>query len=779
MVKNIYEIIFNRHKSLANPCYVNVFAGDDRKKQPKIYSSYVNLHEKSYDFLKNEIETYNTGSYGIFMNFNLLEKPHRNHENISKILFVFIDLDDAKEEHNDLIKVNLESKGIKYCYNAKSGHGYHFLVPVLLDPNKKKEIKGFLTYLKNNVCDKVDIATHTNERLLRCPESLHNKDEESKQLITLELNDLSQEQIEENNILVLKYQEDDTKINTNNKYLSTLVKQDIFFSTILENKVYWSQYYKYLDESKDRNNNFIKNLGFFLNCYPQFKQDIELFLNGWEKSRFLAVLGWAKKGQENNFSVNYYELLKWSNDNKIEDFITLLKEQTKIDVLDEYEVYYLEDEKKESCYLLYYPQKDYYVQKSINELLINLHYDLKDRGLDLEKIWHLDKLDKWEEKSHGEKQKIILNTIFCKLDKENRVKKVYNIGYEPTDNKFIHYENKVYFNTYKKTSLWDYYKKQDNYNFPKIKELLLNLCNNSEEYYLYFCKWLAWQVKNPDIKLPTAIILQGKQGSGKGTLKDLILDNLFGSNCQEINQTHLESSFNEYLLGKQIIVANEVMHNENRQTLPNILKNIITDKTITISRKFKKEIVGRNYTHWIFCTNSDNPIKIDEDDRRYSVFYSQKLRKGLGKELRENLDYELKEFICYLKDLEVVFEEVSEPIMTDAKAEIIDLNKDSVEKFAEFLKQFRDFEEAFISVYGNPSIYYVNNNFGDGEEYILTDKIYLLYEKYCEIYKERGIFMKQNFSKRLSNKGVKPLAKWNEGRTLKMYLLKDLKILLG
>jgi hypothetical protein len=188
--------------------------------------------------------------------------------------------------------------------------------------------------------------------------------------------------------------------------------------------------------------------------------------------------------------------------------------------------------------------------------------------------------------------------------------------------------------------------------------------------------------------------------------------------------------------------------------------------------------VGINYTHWIFCTNSDNPIKIEEDDRRYSVFYSEKLRKGLAKDIRENIESEIKDFICYLKELEVSFDDVSEPIMTEAKEEIIELNKDSVQKFQEFMQQFNDLNEAFMSIYGHNQEYHINDSFGDGEQYILTEKIYLLYEKWCEKHKERGIYAKQNFGKRLGNKNIKSVSKRIDKRVFKMYSLSDLNKLM-
>ena len=66
---------------------------------------------------------------------------------------MFLDLDDAQEEHNELIKTHLDKIGITYNYNAISGHGYHFLIPVELSPDNQIKVKAFLQYLKSNVCD--------------------------------------------------------------------------------------------------------------------------------------------------------------------------------------------------------------------------------------------------------------------------------------------------------------------------------------------------------------------------------------------------------------------------------------------------------------------------------------------------------------------------------------------------------------------------------------------------------------------------------------------------
>jgi hypothetical protein len=775
---NIYEEIISRMKASCNPCYLNIFGADDQKKKKHVSNDYFNLHSCDISEILAKIKSKNIDTFGVFMNFNALNKDRRINENVNEILYIFIDLDHAEYAHNTLIKQNLKAKNIKYSYNAQSGGGYHFLIPVSMQNIDKSIVKGFLEYFKLNVCDKVDVATHTNERLIRCPESIHNKIEGKPfPLQTLEYIQLSDMDIEKNTEIIKKYQEINIKGEREEKYLININRVDTFFSTILYRRNDWNLYINYLKNSKNRNDNFIKNLGFYLATCSEHYVIAEDFLKLFEPARITHVKGWIKKAENNNLKVNYYELLKWSKENKLDDFISLLEEQLNHKFLDDYEFYYLEDEKSDSNILLYYPEKNYYVQKSMQEVLINIYYNCKESGIDLVSELNLIELNpKWNEFSFKRQLTCIIDQMKRIIEQENRVRLVFNINYKPTNEKIIYEENtkKKYFNIYNKTNLWDFYKKSNNYNFPNIKELIMNLCGEDEKSYTWFLKWLSYIIKNPTEKLPTAVILQGKQGSGKGTLRNLIFDKIFGNNCIEINQTHLESSFNDYLLGKQIIFANEVMHNDNRQTLPNILKNYVTDPELTINIKFKKPISSKNYTHWIFCTNSDNPIKIEEDDRRYSVFYSQKLRKGLGKSLRENLDYEMQDFISFLKDLDVKFEEVEEPIYTKAKEDIIDLNRDSISMFQEYISQFNNIYDCYVSLYNDAITIHITDE-QTAEDYVLTDVFYSIYQKYCENFREKGVFKKQTFSKKLSMYGIISHVKNFNENSKRCYSLQDIK----
>lgn len=799
-MNNALNQIINRHKSLGGESYIEVIAFDDLKQNKKVEQEFYEINKTDISTIEEKIKEFNKGTYGVYINVNPITMKLRNKDTVKKYVYCFIDLDDATLDHGKIVETFLLNNKFTYDYLGQSGSGFHFLIPILLENKDQPKIKGFLQYLKNNVCDKVDISTNDPSRIFRAPLSIHNK-KEPFNLKTLNLYESTKDEIKKNTSNLSLFQEDNKKAILDIKYLSSIDREDIFFSELLNNTENWKDIFEMLNEHDKKpnlgigsNQIFNKNLAIFISKNDCYLEKAILFMKSWNNAyvtyeRFKYFYDKVRNGtlrKENNVdfenNVNYYELSKWATDYNLVLFKVGLLKQLQTSFLDEMEFYYLEDEKSEFQYLIYYSTKNYFIQKPQLGVLDIIYYEAKEKGIDLIKEWKINtKNEKGQELSHINLIKRIRNTILTKLDKENRIRKIFNINYAPIEDKFLYYDNKTYFNIYVKTNYWDYYIERQEYFFPKIKDLIMNLCGNDENNYIWFNMWLAWQIRNPTFKLPTAVIFQGQQGTGKGVFKTHILDNLFGSNVQEINQTHLESSFNEYLMGKQIIIANEVIHNENKALLPNVLKNLVTDPEITISRKFKKEITGKNYTHWIFCTNNDNPLKIDEDDRRYSVFYSTKLMGSednankFVKQLQSNLDAELKEYISYLKSIEIIESQIRKPIMTEAKAEIIELNKDSINRFIDYFNQFPNLETMATTLNNNKFIYNEKENMGI--KYINTDLIYLIYEAYCDKFKERGIFNKQTFGKKLSNKKIKSESLYfkESNGSLRVYNLNDLQ----
>lgn len=153
-------------------------------------------------------------------------------------------------------------------------------------------------------------------------------------------------------------------------------------------------------------------------------------------------------------------------------------------------------------------------------------------------------------------------------------------------------------------------------------ELVQELCGGDDEHAMYFHKFIGQIFQDPSHKVPTCIILKGKQGVGKNIVLDAIGNML--------NKTHYITSskptdfFGEHAEGyyrKLLVNLNEA---EGRDTFDfeGKIKSFISEDTITINPKNVRPTQISNHARTIITTNKPNPIPIDvrSKDRRYVVF---------------------------------------------------------------------------------------------------------------------------------------------------------------
>lgn len=413
-----------------------------------------------------------------------------------------------------------------------------------------------------------------------------------------------------------------------------------------------------------------------------------------------------------------------------------------------FKIYRLRENRVDSEFLLYSEKKrtwSVYSEKRLYSILI---VELRDLGVDVYDFAR-DKI-KMELTS-----KQIDNLILQWIAEEQIL--IDNIGYMPSDDLTYEEDDKTYFNVYRRSKLLDdvYSQPQpQEHVFPNIEKLIKNLCGGSEVEYNYFIRWLGWIVQNPLKRLPTSIILQGEQGTGKSKFCELILKPIFAQNFCEIGQSDINKEYNDYILGKQIIVANEVIHNDNKFLVPDKLKNYVTDEFLSINRKFKDTIYVRNYSQWIFVTNNQVPLKIDNGDRRYSVFKSKKLVNGrdLINKLLDNIESELKQFLQFLLFIPVNYSDVDQPIDNEAKKELIKSSYNSVQEFIEEAKDLGGLDK--VADHYGVLLRTLNIN---GKVGFLSSELYSVYTFFCAdvgYNRSSKIFFSKNFSNHYNYKSI-------------------------
>lgn len=145
-----------------------------------------------------------------------------------------------------------------------------------------------------------------------------------------------------------------------------------------------------------------------------------------------------------------------------------------------------------------------------------------------------------------------------------------------------------------------------------------NLCRNDREHYDYFIRWLARAVQNPDSQGHTAIVMRGRQGTGKSFLAKQF-GKLFGRHFLHVTTAnHLVGQFNGHLRDAVIVFGDEAFYAGDTRH-ESTLKTLVTEDTLMIETKGVDAEPSANYTHMLLASNQDWVVPTDADDRRFFV----------------------------------------------------------------------------------------------------------------------------------------------------------------
>jgi hypothetical protein len=155
--------------------------------------------------------------------------------------------------------------------------------------------------------------------------------------------------------------------------------------------------------------------------------------------------------------------------------------------------------------------------------------------------------------------------------------------------------------------------------FLKHIKLCVNHDANGE---IYLIKWLAQLIQQPGKIVGTAPVVRGSQGTGKNALWDDTMRLLLGDDkfYQTANPTQkLFSRFSNGRFRRFLICVDET---KSKDSIANSedMKNAITSKTYEHEIKGIDPMTCLNHNRFVFISNNDYPVKIEEGDRRYFIF---------------------------------------------------------------------------------------------------------------------------------------------------------------
>ena len=157
---------------------------------------------------------------------------------------------------------------------------------------------------------------------------------------------------------------------------------------------------------------------------------------------------------------------------------------------------------------------------------------------------------------------------------------------------------------------------------PFLNHLALMLPVESDRKLLL--DYLAHNIRFPGYKIQWAPMIQSTEGTGKGWLA-VMLESILGEmycyrpKAQELVKSG--STFNAWMRSRLLIVVDEIKVDERRELIE-ILKPMIADARIEVQAKGVDQEMEDNCANWIFFSNYKDAIPVNQNGRRYAIFYS-------------------------------------------------------------------------------------------------------------------------------------------------------------
>lgn len=220
----------------------------------------------------------------------------------------------------------------------------------------------------------------------------------------------------------------------------------------------------------------------------------------------------------------------------------------------------------------------------------------------------------------------------------------------------------------------------------RVLEFIENVISGGDlEVYQYVLDWLAWVIQNPLGKPGVNLVLIGSQGTGKGTLGNMLLDVFGPAYSTHISQArHLLGNFTGHLEGKLFLFIDEAMFGRDPQTT-GVYKAITTEETINIEHKGQTPREVRNHFAILVASNSLAAAPIEPGDRRATVLEVSDVRRqdhAYFQTLWNEWDTGGREaFIAFLLARDLSQFNSRLPLETDAKADMAAATADSVTRF--------------------------------------------------------------------------------------------------
>ena len=158
-----------------------------------------------------------------------------------------------------------------------------------------------------------------------------------------------------------------------------------------------------------------------------------------------------------------------------------------------------------------------------------------------------------------------------------------------------------------------------------------NIADGKQEHFDYIIRWMAHVVQHPDQPVGVALVLRGKQGTGKSLMCKLF-GSLFGPHYALVTSTRqLVGNFNAHLQGVVLVLADEAFWVGDKAS-EGALKSMVTGDSLQIEAKGQDIINVPNYLNLMMASNEDWVVPAGPEERRFCVF-------GVGEGRMQDTEY--------------------------------------------------------------------------------------------------------------------------------------------
>lgn len=147
-------------------------------------------------------------------------------------------------------------------------------------------------------------------------------------------------------------------------------------------------------------------------------------------------------------------------------------------------------------------------------------------------------------------------------------------------------------------------------------------CENDCELLLH---WMASAVQNPGKKFFWWPVVQGAKGNGKSLLLEVMIKAIGERYSHMVRADAVlktGNQFNDWLVGKLFLGFGEIRSSEGKRDFVEIMKDTVTDRRVATEGKGLGQSTSDNRANGMMLTNWRDACPIDDDERRWGVFYT-------------------------------------------------------------------------------------------------------------------------------------------------------------